>query len=145
MSVDRRGAIPKAMDQFASLQMNRLLGKLVFQVRRAAKHPDEDAIHDLRVSIRRFSACLREFRLFFPSRETKKILKQLGKVMDLAAEMRNRDIALELIAKPGREPEPEFLYALRREREQAKIKLTRALVQWRRRDFSRKWRPWLAA
>jgi CHAD domain-containing protein len=145
MNIDRRGAIPKAMDQFASLQMNRLLGKLAFQVRHAAKHPDEDAIHDLRVSIRRFSACLREFRQFFPSHETKKILKQLGKVMDLAAEMRNRDIALELIAKPGSAPEPEFLNTLRREREQAKIKLTRALVQWRRRDFSRKWRPWLAA
>ena len=144
MSVDRRGSIPEAIDQFASLQVNRLLGKLAFQVRRAAKHPDEDAIHDLRVSIRRFSQCLREFRQFFPRHELRKILKQLGIVMDLAAEMRNRDIAIELIGGPAGENGTELLSNLRREREQAKRKLTRALVQWRRRDFSRKWRPWLA-
>jgi CHAD domain-containing protein len=132
------------MDKFASGQASRLLGKLAFQVRQAAKRPNEEAIHDLRVSIRRLSQCLREFHQFFPRRETKKILKQLGKVMDLAAEMRNRDIAIELIGKDGRPAEAVFLATLRQERELAKQKLTRALVQWRRRDFTRKWRPWLA-
>ena len=144
MSVDRRGSIPEAMDLFASVQVNRLLGKLAFQVRRAAKHPDEETIHDLRVSIRRLSQCLREFRQFFPRRETKKILRQLGKVMDLAAEMRNRDVAIELLGAAGGGPQPQLVANLRREREQAKRKLARALAQWRRRDFSRKWRPWLA-
>jgi CHAD domain-containing protein len=144
MSVDRRGSVPEEMDKFASVQASRLLGKLAFQVRHAAKHPNEDAIHDLRVSIRRLSQCLREFHQFFPRHEAKKILKQLGKVMDLAAEMRNRDIAIELIGKDGRPAESAFLANLGPERELAKQKLTRALVQWRRRDFSRKWRPWLA-
>jgi CHAD domain-containing protein len=144
MSVDRHGAVPGEMDKFASVQATRLLGKLAFQVRHAAKHPDEEAIHDLRVSIRRLSQCLREFYQFFPKRATKKILKQLGKVMDLAAEMRNRDIAIELIGKDGGPQESAFLASLRGERDQAKRKLTSALVQWRRHDFSRKWRPWLA-
>jgi len=144
MSVVRRGSIPEAMDQFASVQVNRLLGKLVFQVRHASKRPDEEAIHDLRVAIRRLSQCLREFRQFFPRHETKRILRQLGKVMDQAAEMRNRDIAIELIGGPEG-AHPEFVANLRREREQAKIKLARTLAQWRRSDFSRKWRPWLAA
>jgi CHAD domain-containing protein len=144
MTVNRRGSVPEQMDKFASVQASRLLGKLAFQVRHAAKHPNEEAIHDLRVSIRRLSQCLREFHQFFPRRETKKILKQLGKVMDLAAEMRNRDVAIELIGKDGRPGESTFLANLRHEREQAKQKLSRALVQWRRRDFSRKWRPWLA-
>jgi len=145
MSVDRRGSIPEAMDQFASVQVNRLLGKLVFQVRHAAKRPDEEAIHDLRVSIRRLSQCMREFRQFFPRHETKKILRQLGKLMDQAAEMRNRDIAIELIGGPEGSARQEFVANLRREREQAKRKLARTLAQWRRSDFSRKWRPWLAA
>ncbi len=145
MSVDRRGSIPEAMDQFASVQVNRLLGKLVFQVRHAAKRPDEEAIHDLRVSIRRLSQCLREFRQFFPRHETKKILRQLGKVMDQAAEMRNRDIAIELMGGPEGVAHSELVANLRREREQLKRKLTRTLAQWRRSDFSRKWRPWLAA
>jgi len=145
MSLNSRGSAPEAIDQFASVQAARLLGKLAFQVRRAAKHPDEEAIHELRVSIRRFSQCLREFRQFFPRREARKILKQLGKAMDLAAEMRNRDIAIELVGKDGSSAQSQLLKNLKREREQAKGKLTRTLVQWRRRDFSRKWRPWLAA
>ena len=134
---------PDTMDQFARTQAARLLGKLAFQVRHAAKHPNEEAIHDLRVSIRRLSECLREFRAFFPRNHSKKILKQLGKVMDLAAEMRNRDVAIELIGKGGA-AESAVLANVRREREEAKRKLTSALVRWRRRDFSSKWRPWLA-
>ena len=144
MSVDRRGAVPEQIDKFASTQALRLLGKLAFQVRHAAKHPNEEAIHDLRVSIRRLSECLREFHKFFPRRKTKGILNRLGKVMDLAAEMRNRDIAIELIGKEANLAESAILANFRREREQAKRELTRTLVQWRRHDFSRKWRPWLA-
>jgi CHAD domain-containing protein len=144
MSLARRGSIPEQIDKFASVQASRLLGKLAFQVRHAAKQPNEEAIHDLRVSIRRLSECLREFQQFFPRRETKRILKQLGEVMDLAAEMRNRDIAIELIGKNGRPAESAFVAHLRQEREEAKRELSRTLVKWRRRDFSRKWRPWLA-
>ena len=132
-----------AMDQFASAQAGRLLRKLAMQVRHAAKHPNEEAIHDLRVSIRRFSQCLREFRQFFPRHHTNKIMKQLANVMDLAAEMRNRDVAIELIDGNGASAESVLAANLREEREQAKRKLTKALTHWRHRDFSRKWRPWL--
>ena len=131
----------ETMDRFAAAQASRLLGKLAFQVRHAARRPNEEAIKDLRVSIRRLSQCLREFHPFFPRHHIKKILKQLGKVMDMAAEMRNRDIALELIGRPGGAA---FTANLRRERDQAKKKLIRALVRWRHHDFTRKWRPWLA-
>src|SRR5438552_3388374 len=91
----------ETMDRFAAAQAARLLGKLAFQVRHAAKRPNEKAIKDLRVSIRRLSQCLDEFRQFFPRHHVKKILKQLGKVMDMAAKMRNRDVAIELIGRPG--------------------------------------------
>jgi CHAD domain-containing protein len=144
MSGDKRGQCLEAIDQFASAQAIRLLGKLAFQVRHAAKHADKDAIHDLRVAIRRLSQCLLEFHHFFPRHATKKILKRLDKVMDLAAEIRNRDVAVELIGKGAGEAESALVSNLRRERERARRKLTRALAQWRRRDFSRKWRPWLA-
>lgn len=133
-------AAPPAMRQFAAAQAKRLLGKLAFQVRHAARHPDEEAIHDLRVSIRRFGGCVREFRQFFPRHQTKKILRRLEKMMRLAAEMRNRDIAIKLI---GGAAEAVLAANLRDQREEARRKLSRALVEWRRRDFSRKWRPWL--
>jgi CHAD domain-containing protein len=103
------------MDKFASAQASRLLGKLAFRVRQAIRHPNEEAVHDLRVSIRRLS--LREFRQFFPRHHTKKILKQLDKVMDMAAGMRNRDVATELIGADLRAAKSALIANLRRERE----------------------------
>ena len=140
---DEFGSVQNAMDQFARAQAARLLGKLAIQVRHAAKHPNEKAIHDLRVAIRRFSQCLREFRQFFPRHQAKKILRQVARAMDLAAEMRNRDVAIELIGGDEASAKSVLAASLREEREQAKRKLTKALARWRRRDFSRKWRQWL--
>ena len=142
MTGKRSEKASEPMDQFAGRQASRLLGKLAFRVRHAAKRPNEEAIHDLRVSIRRLSQCLREFRQFFPRHRTRKILAQLAKMMDLAAEARNRDIALELIGG-GSSAKSAFAANLRKEREVAKQELTAALTRWRRHDFSRKWRPWL--
>jgi CHAD domain-containing protein len=140
---DEFGSVQNAMDQFARAQAARLLGKLAIQVRHAAKHSNEKAIHDLRVAIRRFSQCLREFRQFFPRHQAKKILRQVTRAMDLAAEMRNRDVAIELIGGDEASAKSVLAASLREEREQAKRKLTKALARWRRRDFSRKWRQWL--
>jgi CHAD domain-containing protein len=136
-------AVSADLDQFVRLHASRLLGKLVFQVKRTSKHPDEEAIHDLRVSIRRFAQCLREFRPLFRRHRSAKILKQLEKMMDLAAETRNLDIALELLRFDRRRSNRVLAAGLLEEREQAQLNLTRALEDWRRRDFSRKWRPWL--
>src|SRR5262245_37979966 len=108
MKKQKRGSCSEPMDRFARAPATRLVGKLAFQVRHPVKPPHEEAIHDLRVAIRRLSLCLREFRQFFPRRHTKKILKQLEKVMDLAAEMRDRDVAMELVGKNGRAAKSAF-------------------------------------
>ena len=121
-----------SIDRFARAHAARLLKKLAKQVRRTTRLQDEEAIHDLRVAIRRLSQCLREFRQFFPRQKTPKILKRLSRLMDSAAEIRDRDIAIELIGKP----ESEIVAGLKSEREQARRKLVRRLERWRRRDFS---------
>ena len=135
-------AVSSDLDQFVRLHASRLLGKLVFQVKRASKHPDEEAIHDLRVSIRRLAQCLREFRPLFRRHRSAKILKQLDKMMDLAAETRNLDIALELLRSDRRRSNRVLAAGLGEERDHARLNLTRALQDWRRGDFSRKWRTW---
>src|SRR5208337_4253565 len=61
------------MHEYAMEQMNRLLTTLAYQVHRAAKKPGPDEIHDLRVSVRRFSQGLQLFADFFPKWEVKKI------------------------------------------------------------------------
>ena len=60
--------------------MNHLLTRLAFEVHGAAKHPGSDQIHDLRVSIRRFSQGLSVFSDFFPAWEVKKVKKRLKRI-----------------------------------------------------------------
>lgn len=117
-----------------------LLGRLAFRLNRAAKLPDPDSVHDLRVAIRRFSLCLQVFRQFFPAAERRKIRRQLRRVMDLAAEVRNRDIAMEMARRAGLQAGTPFLTTLADERKQAQKELVARLVHLENRDFSRKWR-----
>jgi CHAD domain-containing protein len=119
-----------SIGDFAADHAARLSKKFNAEVRNTAKHPEEEPIHDLRVSIRRFSQCLSEFRQFLPRHKTKSTRKRLDKLMDLAAEMRNRDIAISLVGAEH----SDLVASLGKEREQAKRKLIRALHRWRRHD-----------
>ena len=121
-----------SIDRFARTHASHLRKNARRQARHAAKHSDEEAIHDLRVSIRRLSECLREFGQFLPPQKTKRTLKRLHKLMDLAAEIRNRDIAIALAGDVA----DALVATLQNERTQLKRKLHRALVRWRRRASS---------
>ena len=48
------------MREYARLHTAILLRRLAYQLTRAAKSADPESIHDLRVSIRRLSGCLRD-------------------------------------------------------------------------------------
>jgi len=83
---------------YALDQMNHLLTRLVFQMHRAAKVPGPEEIHDVRVSIRRFSQGLLLFEEFFPRWEVKKIKRRLKRMLKLTSQIRDRDIALDFLA-----------------------------------------------
>ena len=89
------------MREYARERAALLLRRLAFQMHRAARLRDPESIHDLRVSIRRFQQCLAVFHQFFPRGQAKKIRKRLHQIMQVAGEIRNRDIALELFEKSG--------------------------------------------
>src|SRR5271156_1694050 len=88
-----------SMHDYAVEQMNRLLTTLAFHVHRASKKPGPDEVHDLRVSIRRFSQGLELFSDFFPKWEVKKIRRMLKGMMRLTSSLRGRDITLEFLAE----------------------------------------------
>ena len=90
--------------KFASQNATRLLGRLAFQMNSTRKAPDAAAVHDLRVSIRRFHQVLSVFKSSFPGKEARKIRRRMKKLMLVAGEVRNLDIALKLLAK-SRTPE----------------------------------------
>ena len=134
---------PVSMRVFARQQTRTLLRRLANQVNRASQPGDPEAIHDLRVAIRRFSRSLRVFSQFLPGGKARRVRRQLRDVMDLAAAVRDRDIALELLQE-ARVPARSLLAAsLRRERQAAEQKLIAAARRLGQRDFSRKWRVWL--
>ena len=122
-------------------QMNRLLTTLAFQVHRAAKKPGPDEIHDLRVSIRRFSQGLQLFSDFFPKWEVKKINRVLKRMMQLTSSIRDRDITLEFLADSQHASHrPRLL----RERGAQQRQFAQMVRRWSARDFSAKWRNGLS-
>jgi CHAD domain-containing protein len=125
------------MHDYVLEQMNRLLTTLAFQIHRAAKKPGADEIHDLRVSIRRFSQGLLLFTEFFPKWEVKKIKRMLKRMMQLTSEIRNRDIALEFLADLNASAHQR---RLERERLQYQRRFEQMVRRWSARDFSAKWR-----
>lgn len=126
--------------KFAFEQADRRLGRLAFQINQTAKSRDAEAVHDLRVAIRRFSQVLRVFKPCFHGKEVRKIRRKLKQIMDLAGEVRNCDIALKLMSKSQRSETAVLrpkLESLRREGEAALVVFLR---HWVDRKSSLKWR-----
>jgi len=131
--------------KFAYEQAYRRLGRLAFQINQTIRSRDAEAVHDLRVAIRRFSQVLRVFKPCFRGKEGRKIRRQLKQIMDLAGEVRNCDIALKLLAKSLRRDTTGLrpkLEDLRREGERA---LVAFLKHWVDRQSSLKWRGAVAS
>jgi CHAD domain-containing protein len=131
------------IERYATAQAEAFLERLAWQVRHTAKRCDPQAVHDLRVVIRQLMNCLRIFKHFFPRRPRQKIRRQLGVMRDLAGEVRNRDITLEILASVLSSPDEKLSPQLTHERERAKGELVKALHRWTRRNLFRKWRATL--
>ena len=129
------------MRDFAIEQMNHLLTRLAFQVHRAAKKPGPDEIHDLRVSIRRFSQGLDLFRDFFPPWEVKKVIRRLKRMMRLTSQIRDRDITLEFLVDVKHSTHRK---RFERERSTHQREFSEMVRRWSARDFSAKWRNGLS-
>lgn len=69
------------------------------QIAIALANPSEDAVHDLRVSIRRLLEALRAFKPQIDKHERRHLRKQLRRIMRAAGQARNLDIAVELCAR----------------------------------------------
>ncbi|HYL35129.1 MAG TPA: CHAD domain-containing protein [Bryobacteraceae bacterium] len=133
-----RGPVP--IREYAIEQMNHLLTTLAFQVHRAAKRPGAKEIHDLRVSIRRFSQGLLLFGGFFPKWEVKKIKRMLKRMLSLTSELRDRDIALAFIGATNQAARRR----LEKERKSFARQFSEMVRRWSARDFSAKWRNGLS-
>lgn len=126
--------------EYARDQSADLLRRMAFQANRARSSGKPDAIHDLRVSIRRLTECLRVFGQFLPPGRAKKARQKLKEVMDLSSRVRNHDVALELLRRVALPPRSSLLVTLAAERTRAQRALAAELKRWARRGFQKKWR-----
>src|SRR5258708_37494311 len=88
--------------KFAAEHAQKLLGQLAFEINRVAKSRDPDSVHDLRVSLPRFSQTLHLFKDCFPGRKMHKMELRVRRVMRSADELRNFDTTLRLLSKARR-------------------------------------------
>ncbi|HEX4592694.1 MAG TPA: CHAD domain-containing protein [Bryobacteraceae bacterium] len=129
-----------ATRRFARDQADKLLGRLAFQISRAIKSHNSDAVHDLRVTIRRFAQALRAFKPCFHGKEVRKIRRELKGIMTVAGEVRNHDIALKLLAKSKRAQRSGIQPKIQSGRREAERSLITLLKRWLERKSSLKWR-----
>src|SRR5579864_1467532 len=126
--------------RFARDQVDRLLGRLAYQVGRAIKSHSAEAVHDLRVTIRRFVQALRVFKPCFHGKELRKIRRELKRIMTVGGEVRNHDIALKLLAKSKRAQRTGLQPRIQSGRREAERSLVTLLKRWLERKSSLKWR-----
>jgi CHAD domain-containing protein len=131
----------RSIREYALDQMNHLLSRLAFQIHRAAKVPGPEEIHDVRVSIRRFSQGLLLFQDFFPPWEVKKIRRRLKRMLRLTSEIRDHDITLEFLAGLK---ESRHRPRLVKKRLALQKEFSQMVQRWNARDFSAKWRSGLS-
>lgn len=122
------------MKDYARRQASVLLRRLASQIASAERLETPDSVHDLRTGIRRLSECLRTFDVFFPNGEAAKLRRELKQMMDLAGDVRNRDIAEKLFTKSGALPTDKFMVKLSEEHTGAREALAAKIKASR--DFS---------
>jgi CHAD domain-containing protein len=122
---------------FAVARATRLLERLAFQINGVVHSPQAGAIHDLRVAIRRFSQVLSACKACFPPRAVRKMRRRLKAIMTMAGEVRDTDVALQLIAAAGA---GSLEAELRTRRKMAAKSLLGSLKHWTARKSVSKWR-----
>ncbi|HRJ20834.1 MAG TPA: CHAD domain-containing protein, partial [Bryobacteraceae bacterium] len=109
----RREAWERGAAEFARGETEARMARFFEELERATRAPDEEAVHDLRVSIRRFSQALRIFAPLLPGKAVKKIRGRMKVVMDAAAVVRDLDVGMEALAELGVEAEDAVVVQMR--------------------------------
>lgn len=131
--------------KFAAQNTARLLGRLAFQMNVTRKSPDADAVHDLRVAIRRFSQALGVFKSCIAGKDTRKIRRRMKKLMLAAGAVRDCDVALKFLSKSRGAEAVSLRSKFQTQRKDGERTLAAALKRRMERKSSLKWRTALEA
>jgi len=116
--------------QFAKKQADRLYLEMSARIFRTIQSPDTNAVHDLRVAIRRFRRVIVVLKPCFPRGERRRIRRGLKGIMARAGNVRDYDVALHLHAKLALAESSLPVSEFRECREQAARTLVASLRRW---------------
>jgi len=136
------------MRTYVFTQTADLLHRLAVQIKQLKQAPadsDGEAIHDVRVAIRRLRQCLLVFSKLYPDDSWKKIRRKLAGVMQSCGEVRDRDIAIALLTESGVPTGSKLVLSLQKERRAADYDLRRELARWHRHRLAKKFQSHLEA
>lgn len=121
--------------------LTHLFEDLAAKMRRTAAAAGIDAVHDLRVSVRRATAGLRIYQSQLP--EARRLSKEIKAIRDWAAAVRDRDVTCQLLRR-HRLPtsDPAYCY-LQGQRDLAASHLQKFLAAQLRQDRPRRWQRWI--
>lgn len=126
---------PRSMRKYAIRKTGALLDDAISALQHAAEAPDAEAVHKMRVSIRRFQQALRLFRQYVKVDGAEKVKADMRAIMDVAGELRNRDIAMDLVTQSaGR------IDALAEQRSELNLQLAEVLRPYGKPGLSSRWR-----
>jgi CHAD domain-containing protein len=135
----REYALARTVDLFHHLDSH------IKQLRQAPRDHDADAIHDVRVAIRRLRRCLRLFSRFYPDNSWKKVRRALAGIMQSCGKVRDRDIAIGLLAEAGMPTDSKLIVRLQKQRRTAGRDLRRDLSDWKQSGLGKKFQAALEA
>jgi len=125
--------------RFADVALRGRLAKLLEQIERCSTKPGAEEVHDLRVSIRRFSQALRIFASLLPAKPVRTMRKALHPVMEAAGCVRDLDVGVERLIEEGLEEHNPVVEEMRAERRRGDLALRGRLLLLKSQEPERTW------
>ncbi len=119
---DRRRNWDLPAREFARRETLARLERVLEEMERISRSAGEDEVHDLRVSIRRFSQAVRIFEPLLPKR-SKKIVNRVRRLLTAAGSVRDLDVGIERLRKLGVPDEEPLLLSMHETRRRESLEL----------------------
>ena len=126
-------------ERFAEAALRERFAKLLAQVDRCSSKTGAVEVHDLRVSIRRFSQALRIFAPMLAPKPVKTMRKALHPVMEAAATVRDLDVGMERLIEDGLAEHDSMVEEMNAERRCGELALRGRLLLLKSREPERVW------
>ena len=119
---DRRRTWELPAREFARRETFARCERVLAEIDRISRNAGVDEVHDLRVSIRRFTQAVRIFDPLLPKR-ARKIVKRVRTLLAAAGEVRDLDVGIERLLKLGVPEQDPLLLSMHESRRRLSLQL----------------------